>query len=71
LFLVKPLIALGMTFQRGDLVRLKTGGPVMTVVKIHYRVRKTALVECRWSVDEFPNHKMQSFPPESLELFEQ
>jgi len=56
-----------MGFKKGDLVQLKTGGPVMTVVKIHYSVRKTALVTCTWSVDTYPNHKMQSFPPESLE----
>ncbi len=41
----------------------------MTVVKVHYSVRKTALVECQWDaiVDEYPTHKMQSFPPELLE----
>ncbi len=43
----------------------------MTVVKVHYTVRKTALVECRCSVAEFRNHKMQSFPAEWLELLEQ
>ncbi len=48
-------------------MRLKTGGPVMTVVKVHYSVRKTALVECRWDVDGYPTHKMQSFSPDALE----
>ncbi len=40
---------------------------MMTVVKVHYSVRKTALVECRWDIDVYPTQKMQSFPPDDLE----
>ncbi|MCB2191787.1 MAG: DUF2158 domain-containing protein [Deltaproteobacteria bacterium] len=51
------------TFKAGDIVRLKSGGPKMTVRSID---TNHGLIYCQW----FDNKKMfqESFVPESLEL---
>jgi uncharacterized protein YodC (DUF2158 family) len=51
-----------MPFKTGDVVRLKSGGPPMTVTGMS----QTGSVICQW----FWNNKMESgsFPPDALEL---
>jgi uncharacterized protein YodC (DUF2158 family) len=51
------------SFQRGDLVRLRSGGPLMTVGSI-----KGNLVDCFWTgLDGEPN--AESFPVDVLHKF--
>jgi len=51
------------SFQRGDLVRLRSGGPLMTVASI-----KGNQVDCFWTdLDGQPN--AESFPIEVLKKF--
>jgi uncharacterized protein YodC (DUF2158 family) len=51
------------SFQRGDLVRLRSGGPLMTVGSI-----KDNQVDCFWTgLDEQPN--AESFPIDVLQKF--
>ena len=44
----------------GDVVRLKSGGPVMTV----HRVTSEGTCECTWFVNDEP--KYETFVPETL-----
>lgn len=53
-----------MNFKVGDTVRLRSGGPVLTVVEIG----KNGWLACTWfDSDKKANH--HSYPPESLEMF--
>ncbi|WP_447833755.1 YodC family protein [Aeromonas veronii] len=55
------------TFKPGDVVRLKSGGPAMTVSTLH----KDSTVEaylCRWfSSDDSPKSQVETFNATSLE----
>jgi uncharacterized protein YodC (DUF2158 family) len=54
------------TFKVGDIVRLKSGGPDMTVQSEHESsTTRTITYRCQW----FAGKKLESgsFPPESLE----
>ncbi len=37
-----------MTFKRGDVVRLKSGGPAMTVEHVGAGLDNTRMVDCVW-----------------------
>ena len=56
-----------MEFQRGDVVRLKSGGPRMTVITVPpHEYLPEGHVECQWfDKEKEPRHN--SFPAESLE----
>ena len=54
-----------MTLQVGEVVRLKSGGPAMTVVATGARA-EPGLVECAW-FDRDNTHATASFPPRALE----
>lgn len=47
----------------GDLVQLKSGGPVMTVASVRDDIGQLA---CKWFLNSEP--KSDWFPPEALEL---
>lgn len=51
------------TFKIGDTVRLKSGGPLMTVV---YVGADGKTIDCNWFVDDKPVRN--SYPPEALEI---
>ena len=55
---------MGQAFKPGDVVRLKSGGPTMTVewIDTEYGVR----VSCSWFVKETVQNR--SFAPEALEI---
>ncbi len=55
-----------MAFELGDVVQLKSGGPVMTVTALSEGTKKMA--QCTW----FSNNKESSgnYPVEALEEFE-
>lgn len=55
-----------MQFKVGDVVRLKSGGPAMTVTG----TSDTGWVICHWFVDEKSKAESGSFPPEALVLDE-
>ena len=54
-----------MEFRTGDVVRLKSGGPKMTVIRI-----KESDVWCNWFLVDQDVPKMHSFKPEMLEKVE-
>jgi uncharacterized protein YodC (DUF2158 family) len=54
-----------MKFRVGDVVRLKSGGPAMTIQKLGEY--PSDQVECRWFTDE-QECKWGSFPPACLKL---
>lgn len=55
-----------MSFKKGDIVELKSGGPEMTVVEVVKKIddEPTGRIKCKW----FSGKKLQngSFPRESL-----
>ena len=55
-----------MEIKPGDTVRLKSGGPIMTVNWIDKEYGVT--VWCDWFIENQP--KKERFPPTSLELVE-
>lgn len=55
-----------MQFKNGDLVRLKSGGPVMTVQFIRDGYAQDA--ECAWFICK--TNKLASFAHDSLEKYE-
>src|SRR5579859_5811094 len=54
-----------MTLQVGEVVRLKSGGPAMTVVATGARA-EPGVVDCAW-FDGADDYAMASFPPRALE----
>ncbi|MDB5483515.1 MAG: putative small protein [Caulobacteraceae bacterium] len=54
-----------MTLQVGEVVRLKSGGPAMTVVATGARA-EPGVVECAW-FDRDSAYATASFPPRALE----
>jgi uncharacterized protein YodC (DUF2158 family) len=52
----------GEAFKPGDLVRLRSGGPVMTIA--HWSEMNEQW-SCRWF--DGPKHQAESFPSEALE----
>lgn len=53
-------------FTVGNIVKLKSGGPEMTVQQEHQSLSKRSVFRCQW----FAGKKLESgdFPPDSLEL---
>jgi uncharacterized protein YodC (DUF2158 family) len=54
-----------VTLQIGDVVRLKSGGPAMTVIATGPRA-EPGVVECAW-FDRDHTYARTSFPPRALE----
>jgi uncharacterized protein YodC (DUF2158 family) len=54
---------MNQTFKPGDLVRLKSGGPLMT---LHQASHDGSTVYCQWFVSG--KLQMGQFPPSSLKL---
>jgi uncharacterized protein YodC (DUF2158 family) len=54
-----------MAFKTGDVVKLKSGGPLMTVTLIGDRYGMP-IAYCSWF--EGTNNKSADFPPDSLEI---
>jgi uncharacterized protein YodC (DUF2158 family) len=52
-------------FRRGELVRLKSGGPIMTVQEVFFSPFKGKEYRCQWFVGD--QYKSKIFPGESLE----
>ena len=52
-----------MTFRVGDLVKLKSGGPTMTVTRVDDLGIRT-IVKCTWFAGR--NNERGDFPPETL-----
>ena len=57
-------------FKAGDLVRLKSGGPVMTIEKVNFDYYKAweGTYNCSWFAGAKDNHR--SFAEEALEAAE-
>jgi uncharacterized protein YodC (DUF2158 family) len=54
----------GSMFKPGDVVQLKSGGPLMTVTAIDH-----SGVVCTWF--DKNNHKTATFPASTLELYDE
>jgi uncharacterized protein YodC (DUF2158 family) len=54
------------TFQAGDVVQLKSGGPVMTVVSVSKDLGGNDMVYCTWFSDS--KRQNDGFPPVTLKL---
>jgi uncharacterized protein YodC (DUF2158 family) len=55
-------------FKKGDVVRLKSGGPRMTVAELgEGAIHGQSLVSCTW-FDERNNPHSQAFDPDVLEI---
>jgi len=60
-------------FKAGDVVKLKSGGPVMTVTQAGTQAMTgKKLVWCTWFAASKGEHKLEKgeFPPESLQKWE-
>ena len=55
-----------MAFKVGDIVKLKSGGPLMTVTNPNGTVNGVAVVSCAWFDHAKPCANL--FPPDSLEI---
>jgi uncharacterized protein YodC (DUF2158 family) len=58
-----------MAFKVGDVVKLKSGGPLMTVTNPNCTVNGVAAVSCAWFDQAKPCANL--FPPDSLEIVDQ
>ena len=58
-----------MAFKVGDVVRLKSGGAVMTVSKLFKSPEGREMVQCTWS-DKKPREHRAAFVMDSLEAAE-
>ena len=57
-----------MEFQRGDVVRLKSGGPRITVITVPpHEFLPEDHVECQWFDKKTDEPRHNSFPAEALE----
>jgi uncharacterized protein YodC (DUF2158 family) len=56
-----------MSFNLGDVVRLKSGGPLMTVTSTSISPDRPVLYMCEW-IDRDQKLQSSSFPAEALEL---
>jgi uncharacterized protein YodC (DUF2158 family) len=63
---MKPMGSMDMAFKVGDVVQLKSGGPLMTVTGFGAGGDGKQRVNCTW-FDKDENEKHGSFPPEALE----
>jgi uncharacterized protein YodC (DUF2158 family) len=54
-----------VTLQIGEVVRLKSGGPAMTVIAVGARA-EPGMVECAW-FDRDQTYARANFPPRALE----
>ncbi|MGA3054361.1 MAG: DUF2158 domain-containing protein [Candidatus Korobacteraceae bacterium] len=53
-------------FRIGDLVRLKSGGPTMTVIHVGVPINESRIkITCQWFVGT--NLTTEEFPPEALD----
>lgn len=57
------------TFEVGDKVQLKSGGPVMTVDTVGWG-GKPEEIRCRWYSDKDDQYKVAVFHKDMLKLFE-
>jgi uncharacterized protein YodC (DUF2158 family) len=56
-----------MSFKIGDTVRLKSGSPVMTVIKVQPDDASESNIACAWFSDDEQPHKGE-FPGAALEI---
>lgn len=56
-----------MNFSKGDTVRLKSGGPTMTIENIQ-TIKGNVNIVCTW-FDKDNKYFSQSFSPEAIESF--
>lgn len=54
-------------FQPGNVVRLKSGGPLMTVEQVGQDAAGRDRVWCKW-FDKNSNPQTETFPPETIQL---
>jgi uncharacterized protein YodC (DUF2158 family) len=61
-----PTYGSGPAFVPGDVVRLKSGGPDMTINRVYEDFRGVEMVHCQW----FDGLRLEtnSFPVDSVEL---
>jgi uncharacterized protein YodC (DUF2158 family) len=57
-----------MAFRIGDVVKLKSGGPLMTVTNPGSTTGEHAVVSCSWFDGTTPHASV--FPPDTLEIVE-
>ena len=56
-------------FKVGDVVRLRSGGPQMTVVKLHPDLGEGEKVVCKWfSGSGSKKPESETYPPQALVL---
>lgn len=56
-----------MDIKKGDVVRLKSSGPAMTVENIDNTIPGTQLIDCVWFPEKNPTNAIRgSFEPELL-----
>jgi uncharacterized protein YodC (DUF2158 family) len=55
------VLGTGVEFKAGDLVRLNSGGPLMTVLR-----SAGGYLECGWFDEDHRNYSEAAFTPESL-----
>lgn len=59
-------IEMADTFKEGDVVQLKSGGPIMTVIKVANNASGELRVWCVW-FDNKQVEQSSTFPPSSLD----
>jgi uncharacterized protein YodC (DUF2158 family) len=63
---VMPVDQEVVEYEIGDIVRLKSGGPDMTVIKIYRDVLDLVVIRCAWFSEEL--YYQQEFPEGALEF---